>query len=404
MTKKRQLKDWLQAYLKYTDLIKLEAPDSFHLWTGISTIASVLERKVWYRQIPTKPLYSNQYIVLVGPPGRTRKGGAISCGEYFVNELHEPIHLCADSATRKGIVRAMLRSTKTLETRNYTHSSLTATSKELGDILNRTDPLFMSSLLQWWDCGDSKGEWKHETEGQGTQLVQGVWFNLLGATVPPGEALALSPEVIASGFSARTIFVYEEKARYRRGRRVKETEEIKTLRQGLIADLNRIHILFGEYDITDEAEDNYVNWYEKGDYDLTLPSYVNNFHAREHSHVLKLAMVFAAARRDSLLIEVCDLDSARYVAKSTIPSLAKIFGGVGRSSTAADMNKILLQIQRAGRIERGKLLSINRTNTNSIEFKTIIDTLVESGAIQSVISGGGAVYYEERKKKKEDKS
>ena len=46
---KRRLGDWLKSYMAYTS--PLEAPDDFHFWTGVSTIAGALRRRFVFREL-----------------------------------------------------------------------------------------------------------------------------------------------------------------------------------------------------------------------------------------------------------------------------------------------------------------------------------------------------------------
>ena len=69
----RLVPDWIESYLEATD--NTEPPILYRTWTAVSVIAAVLQRKVfleWHTRI-----FPNMYIVLVGPPGRCRKGTAM---------------------------------------------------------------------------------------------------------------------------------------------------------------------------------------------------------------------------------------------------------------------------------------------------------------------------------------
>src|SRR5438309_523994 len=73
----REAGNWLAAYLEYTK--ESESPDAYHVWTALSSIASVARRNVWLDQ-GIYLLYPNLYVALVGPPGRTGKSTAIRMG------------------------------------------------------------------------------------------------------------------------------------------------------------------------------------------------------------------------------------------------------------------------------------------------------------------------------------
>ncbi len=76
---KRKFKNWLKAYIEYTE--NSEAPYLFQFWAGIFSIAAALERNVWAQW--DRILYPNFYIVLVGPSG-VRKGSAMYPAERIL--------------------------------------------------------------------------------------------------------------------------------------------------------------------------------------------------------------------------------------------------------------------------------------------------------------------------------
>ena len=124
----RLLKDWLESYLIYT--AKSEPPILYKTWTAISVIAACMRRKCKF-QWGTISVYPNLYIVLVGPPGRCRKGTAMTVGENMLRELG--IKLSSSSITREALVHQLKTSSDTHIDEGgkmYLHSSLTIFSKE----------------------------------------------------------------------------------------------------------------------------------------------------------------------------------------------------------------------------------------------------------------------------------
>lgn len=91
----RHFDDWLKTYMLYTR--DSESPDEFHFWTGVSTIAGALRRRVWIdmRKFLWTP---NFYIILVGPPGIVTKSTTTSVGYNLLRHV-EGVHFGPDSAT-----------------------------------------------------------------------------------------------------------------------------------------------------------------------------------------------------------------------------------------------------------------------------------------------------------------
>src|SRR5580704_9488473 len=79
----RRFPSWIDAFQEYTGSF-LETAPIFRKWIAISTIAAVLERKVW---IDTgSNLYPNLYIFIIGPSGIGKTRG-IDCALDMLREL-----------------------------------------------------------------------------------------------------------------------------------------------------------------------------------------------------------------------------------------------------------------------------------------------------------------------------
>ena len=81
----RLVDDWIDKYLVYSS--NTEPPAMFHLWTAISVISSVLQRKCYFPW-GTLTFYPNMYVVLVGPPA-ARKGTAMNIGKKILDDMKE---------------------------------------------------------------------------------------------------------------------------------------------------------------------------------------------------------------------------------------------------------------------------------------------------------------------------
>ncbi len=145
MSDDRELHDWIESYLEFVK--NTEPPISYHIWTAIGVIAGALERKV-HMIGAHEIIYPNQYIVLVGPAGLTRKGTALKIGEEFLERLELPMG--SQKLSKEAFYRAMSRSI-----RNYIdadtgkleyHSSITTVAKELIVFMGSRDSDFLAAL------------------------------------------------------------------------------------------------------------------------------------------------------------------------------------------------------------------------------------------------------------------
>src|SRR3990167_8712480 len=204
----RELDDFITGYLKYTE--SSEPPLSYHTGISIGMIAGALHRKArldW----GFERIYPNMYIVLVGPSGRSRKGIALGIGKSILSEIGG-ITMTSENATREALIRAMKGAVTNFQMPNtgqiLFHCSITCFSEELSVFLGQNDIKFLASLTDWYD---SKDNWTYETKGTGKDHLQGLCFNLLGATAPDWLQSRLPQEAVGGGFTSRVIFVVEDK-------------------------------------------------------------------------------------------------------------------------------------------------------------------------------------------------
>jgi hypothetical protein len=248
-------------------------------------------------------------------------------------------------------------------------------------------------MCDFYDC---KSTWENKTISRGTETIVGLWLNMLAATVPPGFSNSLPPEVISSGFSARSIFVFADETACTNILEIHDPE-IPRLRKALIEDLKIIHKIYGQYKLDKMAQKELVAWYDTHVKDPTrkhVPEYLRTFNARQHAHLLKVAMILAAAKRDELVITSEDLGQANKYVESIKVGLGRVFFGIGRSPSAVDVAELLQQIQEKGKmgIAQTVLMGRNCMNMDAQAFARVILTLQGGGKID-VVNKGGAIWY-----------
>ena len=192
MATERELPDWIDGYLEFVK--HTEPPLSYHIWTALGVISAALERKV-HMKWGHETIYPNQYIVLVGPAGMSRKGVALSIGEDFLSRLEIPMG--SQKLSKEAFYRAMNKSVRSYvdgDTGKLEyHSSMVTISKELIVFMGSKDSDFLAALT---DLYDSHARWTYETKNMGVDRLIGVCFTMLGGTTPelfnvmlPTEAL-----------------------------------------------------------------------------------------------------------------------------------------------------------------------------------------------------------------------
>ncbi len=335
---KRKLPNWIESYLTYTE--DTEPPLLYKKWTAISTIAAALQRKVW---LPwDRDTYPNMFVVLVGPSG-CRKGTAMAPAYKLLTKTG--IKLSSDSITREGLIEQMssvLATSITDDGRRMEHCSLTVYSEEFAVFLGYQQKTLIMALTDWYDCKDP---WIYTTKGSGDAIIPGTWVNLIGAITPTLLQDTLTSEAATGGLAGRTIFVYAG----RKGKSIAcpfQSSDNKHLFADLESDLAKIHMLTGNYTITEDFLKIWTEWYNLQE--ISPPFTDDRFDGyiqRRAKHLLKLCMIFSAARSDDMIISAAIFKSALALLSETEKIMPKAFRGVGKSDIADVTDRVVEYIK-----------------------------------------------------------
>lgn len=387
----RQCGNWIRAYLDYTS--ESESPESYHLWAGISAIASAVRRNVWLDQ-GLYVLFPNLYIAFIGPPARTAKSTALYMQKGIINNI-PGVKMGPAACSREQLIRAMA------ESKFDNQCALTIHSSEFSDLIDTSGILMIQFLTTIYDGNyvDAAG-WKYETKHQGKDNIINPFLNMIIGTTPSYFAESMPESIVGHGFTSRTIIVYEEKERHQNPR---PRANDSALAKALVDDLRHISRIRGEFrwggkvlrkdsdgnDVT-EAMETYDRYYRTLYDNVPTDHRIEGFHWRKKTHVLKVAMLLALAERDDLIIQSRDIEVAAQFLRDLEPSMARAFSAVGRNEFASVIERIGNQVRLAGEISMEDIYSRNYSAGSSYELDNVIQTLEKMGAVRrkSVIRDG----------------
>jgi hypothetical protein len=344
----------------------------------------------------TIDVYPNMYVVLVGPPGRCRKGTAMKIGESFLRELG--IKVSSNSITREALIHQLKTSSDTHIDPNkgiYLHSSLTIFSKELTVFLGYNNQQLMADLTDWFDCDDA---WEYRTKNMGTDDITGVWVNLIGATTPELLNTTLPKDAIGGGLTSRIVFVYESDKHHTELSPFLTEEEIK-LQQMLLVDLEQISMMQGQFKVTPEYIDKWTSWYAATD-NSPRPFDDHRFAGyfeRRPTHLWKLSMIMSASRSSEMIINGRDYDRAYNLLVSTERNMPYTFSGYGKNKDAETLNRIMTLIGTRKEISAAELQRLVYLDADTRTLSTIIETLEKMHFIRIKIQGTETTFvYDDR--------
>lgn len=380
----RKLGNWLQGYRDFTS--GTESPPIFHLWVAMGTIAGAAQRKI-YMDAGHYKVHSNMYIILVSPPGRSRKSTALRIGQGILEGLVDygtEIHF----STQATSVAALVQQLKNVAEKSKAHQSITTFSSELGTFLG-SKSVEMTDFLT--DIYDASPGWNKQTVGRGLEKIPYPWLNMLAATTPQWMGDNLSKTAVEGGFVSRSIFVFEDTRL--RVAFPELTDEQKKLRQYLLHDLSIIAKLEGQFTFGKGAKEFYTDWYEnKAGSEENVDHRVSGYYERKHIHVLKTAMALSLAANNSLELDVRDIETALALLAEIEPGMKRAFSSVGKNQYGTVMERIATQMRERGTLTYKQIVAATINDVEEKILNELLQTLISLGDIDLVKDGGPRRY------------
>lgn len=383
--------NWLKAFMAYTS--DSESPDDFHFWTGVWTIAGALRRRVYIdmRKFQWTP---NFYIVLVGPPGIVTKSTTSRTGWRLLSKV-PGIHFGPPSMTWQALTDSLANAVDHLQSTDANGellfipmSCLNVLVSELGTFLKPQDGALMDVLTDLWDGQVS--QWGHKTKTTGQTVIKNPWLNVIGCTTPSWLRVNFPEHLIGGGLTSRVIFVYGDT---KRGlvafpdSRIPDATYYQ-LEQELIDDLTEIASLQGTYVMTPTARQWGEHWYAQH-WGTNRPTHMasdryEGYLARKQTHMMKLAMVLAAAQTSKLEITEQNMQEADALLTSTEPYMMKVFESIGMVDEARHVAEICAYVRNHTVLTSDELWSLVGNVMSQKDFNDAVGAAVRGGALKVV--------------------
>lgn len=377
----RRLENWLTSYMEYT--FDTEPAIQFHEWSGLSCIASALRKKVWFRFGRIR-IHSNLFVVLVSEPGVARKTQAITYGEEIVAEV-SAIITSADAITPQAMLEDLeISKAEELMPDNTTlmHNSLSIISSEFESFLGqkKDNTKMLVLLTDLYDC--KVRPYRYRTKGAGTNVIASPFLTLEAGTTPESLASSLPPTAIGGGLATRILFIWADG----KDKKVDVPEisaEIKELKKHLIHDLTVISRIVGAYTYDKESrvwwESFYENYEELSPERLCKDPAFRGWYSRKPTLMLKVGMLIAAAKSNTLIIGISELEEALTRIESVEATMHKAFMAVGRSEITSDVALVMQILQRSKAISEKQLMSLIWRDVDDKKFDNVINTIIKAG-------------------------
>jgi len=379
------------------------------MWSALFLLQAAVKREAWVKWHP-KPLYSNQYIIIIGPAGKVKKTTAVNDtglpilrkfrGYIRDRNLYEmkQVTIIKDKATPEAMISAMLPEHKEggdyylqntdgsfmedemgKAIRYVKTSEASIIVSELAVMLNKRS--YADSMIEnLLDLYDPHDDWEWRREGQGTKKLRHVCTSLIGGTTVDGFRSSIPHAAKGDGFLSRTVLVYVPATKriypmpfLPRG--APNTEEMAK-RLAWVAE----HAL-GEYTLSEDALKIYRKWYmlfnKRMEDDPSLAGAIS----RMDINVLKTALLIRVARydEDGQVIDAEDIiDSIRLV-ETTYQAVPYLLGQLDDDMILAFVAKAEVFMSKKKRIDRMHFLGAMKMRSDIASI--VIGEMIARGEI-----------------------
>jgi len=395
---------FLRLYLEYVE--DTESPRLMHIWSAIAGVSACLGRRT-YLPFGIGPIYSNLFVLLVGPPGM-RKSTAIKICQKRIRHA-TGVRFAPDdtSGQRQGLISALANedvNDPDLEILNNSEKVLDlevlgnielkidirdrhylwAVASEFSSFIGTNSREMVKFLGKMWDGEDYDYRLKGEQ-----QILKEPLLSFIGGTSPTQLVEDLPPGSIGQGFTSRIIFVYGNE-------KYKQVEEPPPLPVKLEKEIDKVfsNLYFhfeGPVARTPEAKQAHKELYH---YDTKIQDtrfiyYID----RRHQHLIKLSMILAASRMSDT-VELADVTQAQNILIETEKKMPEALGEFGLSPAGVAKQRILEFIQQAREPVSEKVLwaMMNKDFGKRADMLNSMIDLVNTGKIVQVETKYGKSY------------
>lgn len=289
--------DWIEGYLRFT--AGTPTPDLFRLWSGITTLASSLERRCWV-VTAGKILFPNLFTLLVGPPA-SGKTIAIDPAKEILMDAQK-FKLAPDNMTKAALVDVLENANGFVTTPEgiIEQHPLSVYISELGVFLPQHDLEFLGVLNYIYDNPPSYREQRrHSNAGKEKQIIK-PQLNILAGAQPSFLASLLPEEAWGMGFTSRLIMIYSNSAP--KTSLFAERDPQRPLKETLVKRLVELSQLRGQFKFERSAAELLQNWHNEGCPPVPEHYKLQHYNGRRIIHTLKLCMIAAVSEGASDLV------------------------------------------------------------------------------------------------------
>ena len=292
----------------------MESPEPYHWWCASAALGHLMGRdSVMLIQDFATVYPAQMMIVLVSESAITRKTTAMNRATYFLGlkSVCKRTLIVPAGVTPESMYSVLGLNDDGTE-RNPGVGLICA--PEMGTFFSKAKYMQeMGTLItDLNDCSQAVRIRKTMTHGE-QRIIHGC-VGMIACTTPTGMAHEIPEYVRTAGFLGRLHMVYCNKPRKANAGIDEVPPAQKVLLHWLETDIMRIAAIKGRFTFTDDARSWYKAWYDRHFAQCDDPNIYmeknTGWWGRKHTHLLRCAMIYSAARESSLVIALGDVTLA----------------------------------------------------------------------------------------------
>lgn len=378
----------------------LGAPAQFLKFAFYQGISTALERRVYYGDL-NRPLFCNNYTLLVGPAG-VGKGQSMREVKRIIgqcplvdaqnkpvfNKRGEPEPLfqpMADTMTFEAVIQEMARKRRTLTRPDgkglYEHASFYAYLEELSSFLrvNKADDV-ARLLLNLYDASEP---FRYVTKKAGDFEIRSGCLNLMAGTTLDFLAKAEQSGMLGEGLFSRMMIVYAEKREHDTFEQHQLTDAQVEHQTELRKHFFRLGHLFGPLRYNPDTLAWLENWWKDeiehlnkfGDEKLA------NFFSRRKVQVLKLAAAIHFSENfNNFTIEQPAFEEAARLIRTLEEPIIRLARRTGKNTNFGTIERLVARMSR-GAMSNVEVLEFLSSDMDMQMILQTLQLLTESGRI-----------------------
>jgi hypothetical protein len=411
-----------------------EIPTLYAIWSALFMLSTAIKREAWTSWYPDK-LFSNLYVILLGPPGRGKKSTTLDSQTQKIitgfpqymqsrskTQIKATIRTLTGKATPEALLEALKPNRNSITLLNELNEPLKKKSgdtmrykpgaqlaiilSEMSTTINKQQyaQTMIENLLTLFDCHD---QWPWRTVKRNVIMLEKLYTTFIAATTWKGFRESLPGAALGDGFLSRTIIVPIKT-------NPREMFPPKPVPNGP----DRTEIMrrlawiaehtWGKHTISGEAIAAYREWYHYHIERTNIDEEYQELYSRMDNHILKLMLLMKAQRYSTgNTIELEDFENARDLVMLTMREVGETISEIGGDETMMQLNKIRNYVRKKGTVDRATLMRNMKLQADQVN--NFMTTLKERGEIyifngkkgKSRSNGRGTETYKWREKKEQ---